>query len=67
MANEIEFGKLATYIRKYCEAYSMPDQFGDVLDFVRVDMLSRPDQYAVHRLSLMLATATRRVRQLAGE
>jgi hypothetical protein len=66
MTTEIDFGKLMTFIRTYCEAYSLPDQSADVLEFVRVDMLMRPDQYVLHRLSAMHVTAARRIRQLAG-
>jgi hypothetical protein len=67
MSPEIDFSKLTTFIRNYCEAYSMPDRSAEVLEFVRVDMLSRPDEYLIHRLSAMHVTAARRVRQLAGE
>jgi hypothetical protein len=65
MATEIEFGKLTTYVRKYCEAYSLPDQSADVVQFVRVDMRLRPEQYAIHRLSMMHVIAARRVLELA--
>lgn len=67
MTTEIDFEKLTTFIRNYCDAYSLPDQSADVLEFVRVDMLLRPNQYALHRLSTMHVTAARRIRQLAGE
>jgi hypothetical protein len=67
MTMEIDFKKLMTFIRTYCDAYSLPDQSAEVLEFVRVDMLLRPDQYVLHRLSAMHVTAARRIRQLAGE
>jgi hypothetical protein len=61
-----EFDKLTTFIRGYCEAYSLPDQSDDVLAHVQADMTQRPDRYSLHALSEMHATAARRVRELAG-
>ena len=66
MTTETTLAKLLTFIRTYCEAYSLPDLSADVLEFVRVDMRLRPDQYVLHQLSAMHVTAARRIRQMAG-
>ena len=63
----LSLDKLTTFIRGYCEAFSLPDQTADVLAHVQADMAQRPDRYAIHSLSMMHATAARRVRELADE